>query len=235
VVIGAAFAFLSNNDGQTVVTISPSDLAQAPAGDTPQPVGEPIGPIITEVFVPSASAFRDDFSDPGSGWAQTNDGVNETAYYHGMYRILVDQPYTIYWATPGQYFEDVIVEVTASKVGGADDNYFGVICRYQDENNFYMFSIMSSGYYGIAKVKDGSLELVDMDGLYYSNAIHLGETENRLRAECILDRLIFYVNDIKVIEVSDSEFDGGDVGLAATAFELHGTDILFDDFIAQEP
>ena len=96
--------------------------------------------------------FQDDFSDTSSGWDRVSveDGV--TDYADGAYRIFVNTSDSDVWANPGLKFDDVYVEVDATKIGGADDNDYGVICRYQDGDNFYFFVISSDGYYGVGKV-----------------------------------------------------------------------------------
>jgi hypothetical protein len=49
------------------------------------------------------------------------------------------------------------------------------------------------------------------------------------------DRLSLYANDIRLVLVEDSDFTSGDVGLVAAALDLPGTDILFDNFVAEKP
>ena len=78
---------------------------------------------------PSDVLFQDDFSDPSSGWDRVVTETGETDYMDGVYRIYANQPGTDIWATPGLHFTDVRIEVDAAKVGGPDDNDFGVICR----------------------------------------------------------------------------------------------------------
>jgi hypothetical protein len=109
--------------------------------------------------------YSDDFSDPDSGWdrVQAEEGV--TDYENGQYRIFVDQAQHDYWANPGQSFTDVQVEADATKIGGPDDNDFGLICRYQDVENFYAFLISSDGFYAIMKYSDGGSETIGSDGM----------------------------------------------------------------------
>ena len=47
--------------------------------------------------------------------------------------------------------EDLRIEVDVSKQNGPDDNAFGVLCRYQDPENFYYFLISSDGFGGIGR------------------------------------------------------------------------------------
>jgi hypothetical protein len=74
-----------------------------------------------------------------------------------------------------------------------------------------------------------------MDALQPSKAIRLGTALNRLRADCVADRLTLYVNGEKLVEVQDTEFASGDVGLIAGTYQSAGTDIRFDNFIVYQP
>jgi len=182
-----------------------------------------------------AVLFQDDFSDPSSGWNQVSTDTGSTEYDDGVYRILVNESNTDIWSKPGQSFEDAVIEVEAFKVGGVRDNRFGVICRAASEDTFYTFIISSDGYYGIGKVKGEFYELIGTDALLPSEVIEKGSAINRIRAECIGDRLSLYVNGIRIGEVNDSELVSGDVGLIAGTYNEPGTDIRFDNFIVRQP
>jgi hypothetical protein len=193
-------------------------------------------PAIGGEFVPAGGVlFKDDFSDPGSGWMQGEDEYGKTEYFDGSFRILVNADVTGKISIPRLFFKDVIIEVDATKVAGPDDNDFGVICRYQDENNFYFFEISSDGYYSVGKYKENQLELIGMQQMQTSDAIRQGQATNRIRASCIGSLLSLSVNGHKLIEVEDIEFSTGDVGLIAGTFETPGTDILFDNFTVIKP
>lgn len=179
--------------------------------------------------------YSDDFSDPESGWDRVQADQGVTDYENGRYRIFVDQSQHDYWANPGQVFSDVQVEADATKVAGPDDNDFGLICRYQDTENFYAFLISSDGYYAIMKYSGGGSETLGSDGMLASDAVLQGATTNHLRADCVGDNLSLYANGELVHSVSDSTFTSGDVGLIAGTFEETGTDIAFDDFVVLQP
>ena len=101
--------------------------------------------------LPADVLFQDDFSETNSGWERLTQDDRITDYADGEYRILVNELNTDAWANPQLNFQDVRVEVDATKLGGSDNNDFGVICRDQDTGNFYIFVLSSDGYYGIAK------------------------------------------------------------------------------------
>ena len=179
--------------------------------------------------------YQDDFSDPSSGWNRVSTDTGETEYDDGVYRIYVNEPNTDIWSHPGKSYDDAVIEVDAFKVGGERDNRFGLICRAKGTDSFYTFIISSDGYYGIGKVKQEKYELIDTDALLPSEVIIKGSAINRIRAECVGERLTLYVNGIKIAEYFDSEFTSGDVGLIAGTYNEPGTDIRFDDFLVIQP
>ncbi|MBN2549560.1 MAG: hypothetical protein JXB15_10410 [Anaerolineales bacterium] len=183
---------------------------------------------------PGRVVFADDFSDPKSGWNQVIAENGETSYADGVFRILVNAPNMDIWARPGLNLDDVHIEVDAIKVGGDRNNRFGVVCRLQGVN-FYTFMISSDGYFGIGKVRNEIYELVGMSSLQLSEAIKLGSAVNHLRADCIGNRLAFYVNGTLLAEVQDDDLTSGDVGLIAGSYVTIGVDIRFDDFIVSAP
>ncbi|MBU0511168.1 MAG: hypothetical protein KKD28_04475 [Chloroflexi bacterium] len=179
--------------------------------------------------------FQDDFSDPSSGWDSYSGSEGSTDYSNGVYRIYVNETSNDYWANPGLDFTDTVIEVDATKVGGPDDNDLGLICRYQDLDNFYFFIISSDGYYAIGKVVDGSQELIGVDNMEYSDVVKQGNATNHIRADCVGTHLVMQVNGKKLSDVTDSAYTSGDVGLMAGTFDESGTDIHFDNFVVKKP
>ncbi|MCL4560615.1 MAG: hypothetical protein M1281_08375 [Chloroflexi bacterium] len=179
--------------------------------------------------------FQDDFSDAGSGWNTLEDAGSRVSYLDGKLNFTIDSEQTDVWSNPDLSFGDVHVVVTATKNSGTDDNDFGIICRYQDENNFYGLLISSDGYYGITKMKDGNHELLGTSELAYSETIRRGAAANQVEADCIGDTLTLTVNGDKMLEEKDAEFTTGDVGLIAGTFATPGTDISFDNFVVTQP
>jgi len=140
------------------------------------------------------------------------------------------------WANPSKSFPgDVRVEVDATKAGGSDDNDFGLICRYQDTNNFYFLLISSDGYAAIGKYESGSQQLISSDKMVKVEGITPGAATNHIRADCVGSELKLYVNGNLVVTATDSSFTSGDVGLMAGTFSEPGTDILFDNFYVYKP
>lgn len=178
--------------------------------------------------------FFDDFSDPASGWYTNGDPASPGGYSGGGYVLVKSQPAGAVWAMPGRLFSDVRIEVKASKQGGDNDNFFGIMCRIQgtsDRANFYALIISSDGYYGIAKrVDEGEMALIQQDKMLFSSDIIQGESTNTITAVCAGQRLALYVNGELLVEATDPDLASGQVGLMVGAFAIEGTSIFFDDF-----
>lgn len=179
--------------------------------------------------------FQDDFSKTSSGWDQYSDIEGSTDYADGVYRIYVNAAQVDYWANPGLNFADAVVSVNATKVAGPEDNDFGVICRYVDQNNFYFFLAASDGFYAIGRMFEGSQELLGEEQLLFTEAINQGSTSNQIEAACVGSQLTMTINGTQVATVEDTTFTSGDVGLIAGTYDTVGTDIHFDDFKVMKP
>jgi hypothetical protein len=180
--------------------------------------------------------YHDDFSDPTSGWRVWDSDEALIDYTDGALRFLINQPNFDFWSLPGKRFADVTLAVEAELVAGPTDNDYGLICRLQDEYNFYAFLISSDGYGGILKVKDGLYQVLNSStGLEYGSMIEQGFEKNLMRADCIGNRLTFYVNQEKFLEVEDSDFLVGEVGLLVGSYSQPGVDVHFDNYYVIKP
>jgi len=189
----------------------------------------------TEV-VSSDILFQDDFSDSSGNWYTYVDDNGITDYENEGFRININEPNAYHWTNPAKEFTDTRIEIEATKLSGPEENDFGIICRYQDENNFYFFTISSDGFYGIAKIVEGVESLIGMEELGLDESIiKSGESMNLIRADCNGSSLALYANGKLLAEVSDSEFPSGDIGLIVSTYEEPGSDILFDNLIVRLP
>lgn len=179
--------------------------------------------------------FIDDFSNETGGWRTHRDRLSFSGYDQGGFRLSVDQPNLLIWSVPGLNFQDIDIYTRARKLSGPDDNLYGLICRYQDMHNFYAFVISSDGYYGIYRKRAGSLSLIGLTQMGFSEVIQRGGDPNLITAVCRGDQLALVVNDTKLLQVRDETFSYGDVGLIAGNLDQPGTNILFDYFIVVKP
>lgn len=204
-------------------------LTPRPAA-TSRPTATPLGP-------PGETLFEDHFDNSGSGWTVYSDSGGGAGYGEGVFRIWVDEANVDKRSTAGQTFTDVRISAMTFKAAGPDDNNFGLICRYQDEENFYSFEISSDGFYAIVKMHDGRRDVLgpEQDAYLSSPAIHTGEAENEIVAICDGDHLALHVNGVLVADERDGAIPFGDVGVLAGSFDEVGVELHFDDFIVHDP
>lgn len=178
--------------------------------------------------------YQDDFSDVNSGWPN-----DDTTYYaDGGYVMSIAEADQDLWVLAGQSLPaDVIVEVSASRRAGPEDNNYGIICRAKDLDNFYFFWISSDSYQVIGKYENGESSFLSSDQMQFTDGIKGGLNEsNRIRAECVGNTLKLVVNGRTVAKVTDDTFtEGGDVGLMAGTFEEGGVEIFFDNLVVTKP
>ncbi len=180
--------------------------------------------------------FYDDFSGEQScGWREYSQSgaVTEINEDTQTLNISTSQPGQIWWTNPGREFDDVIITTQATQAEGPDNNAYGVICRYQDENNFYIFLVSGDGYYAIGKYQTGSpniIYLTENQEYIFSEAIRQGSDSNQLRASCIGNELSLHVNGTPLVTITDPTFVRGDVGAAVSTLEPGTAVVYFDDF-----
>jgi hypothetical protein len=181
--------------------------------------------------------LADDFSDPKSGWDVRKTENGASGYQDGQYFIRVDTPKFQLWSTPSESFKgDVRVEVTAGLAQGPAENEMGVICRYQDKQNFMYGSVGTDGYYAIVEIKGDEATILTGEGKFQqSDAIPVGNESYVIRLACEGDRYTLFVNGEQIDSANSSAFSGGNAGLLAGTFEQGGVEVLFDDFRVSAP
>lgn len=187
------------------------------------------------------AAFFDDFSGAQScGWREySQSGASAMVEREaGVLQISTSQPGQIWWTNPGRTFDNVIITTRATQVSGPDNNAYGVICRYQDENNFYIFLVSGDGYYAIGKYQTGTSQIIYLtENQEYipSDAIQKGVATNEIRTSCVGNELGLQVNGVPLATVVDPTFVRGDVGVGVSTLEPGTAVIHFDDFRVVQP
>lgn len=199
----------------------------------PTPGTPPPGPTPP----PGTVLFRDDFSDPASGWYQVHRQVGEVSYVPGGYEVRVSSQHRTITA-PNQHLQnygDVRVEVDATAAGGPLDNGFGIVCRYRDDDDYYMLWATSEGTYAIGKVGLGHWLILATSRAATSAAIRQGYATNHLRADCNGDTLALWVNGQRLLSVQDADFRAGGIRLAAFANDAPDVSIVFSNLVVSQP
>ncbi|MGB1250582.1 MAG: hypothetical protein ACPG8W_08235 [Candidatus Promineifilaceae bacterium] len=184
--------------------------------------------------------FSDSFAaETVCGWALFNGGES-AEIIDGVLRITAATNGLIAWSNPGYSFTDSEMTVQTRQLTGPNDNAYGVICRYLDDENFYIFLISGDGYYAIGKYQTGISQIQYLTGAapdHYiqSDVISQGATLNQLRVRCVGNRLSMYANGTLLTEVEDSTFTSGDIGVAAGVFDAGRLVVEFDNVQVTNP
>lgn len=193
-------------------------------------------PASPPLEAPEDYVVADDFSPPNMAWGRF-DAEQSAVYALAGELYLEDQGSRAAVSAPLTNYEyaDVTVKVQVRHVQGEVDNWMGVICRQQDDDNYYLFGISADGYYLIVKVEDGtSMPLVEPT---FSETIQGGKETNTIQARCRGSEFTLWVNDQQVAQHTDDTFTAaGNVALFADAITNGATTtVAFDNFILTSP
>lgn len=185
----------------------------------------------------SGLVFQDDFNDASSGWSAFDQPAGRAAYMDGRYQVTVVTPRTHLAASLPADFRiprDVYITVEAgsSSVASGGNDYFGIICRYQNPYNYYFLAVSQDGYYGIGKMKAGNASLLNGSQMLPTDAIVQSE-KNILTAECAGTLLRFTINGTLVGEVEDQEWVEGGIGLLAASGDGGELHVEFDRLLVK--
>ena len=194
-----------------------SPLGADPAG------GEKLSPHAEERLI-----ARDDFSEPYFSLPTRADSESELSYVGDLYQVRIKRPGALAWAALGvpnlgayRLEADLRLGPQAEYAWG----YGGLIARYQNDDNFYLFVVDNEGNYQIQLKQDGAWRTVRA----WTQPKSL--TEGTQRRVSVVDDgavLLFVVNDAVVDRVRDPQLPGGDVGLAVGARSQSEAKGLFD-------
>jgi len=183
--------------------------------------------VAQEAAIPT-TIFSDDFSDPSSGWHVGSDEDVEYGYSNGEYYVLVKTPDWVAWGNPSRTFTDFRLEVDARLVIWTGNNTSGVLVRYRDERNFYLFEIdYNTGEYGVSKKVNGEWE--ELVAWNDSPHIKRGQSSNHLTVIAQGPNFTFYVNGELLTVVTDASFAEGDIGLLVGSYDYAGALVHFDN------
>jgi len=205
-------------------------LAPTPT-ETPAQVNLPAIPAELAGVVSVGENLLSETFDQAGLW-NTSDGTDYGAdLIDGVYRMYLNSANWMVWAESSMITNDnIIMELDTELVSGSVENNQGMICRYSDDNNFYMLTIGNDGWVEIMKIFQGvqtSLFGEFTDGL-------VDPVRNHLQGFCIGDRLVLYVNGKLGADVRDSDLASGDAGLIIGSYDNPQVTVNFDNFLVYE-
>jgi LysM repeat protein len=185
------------------------------------PPDEPIHPETARQVV------FDDFTRFGL-WFTGAEPEWQIQYVGNQYRILNNFFSSHVSSVRTVNHPNVHAAIDAQQVGGPASGFWGVVCRWQDINNFYAAVISGDGTTGILRVQNG-----------FHNWLNQGTAEfnanawNRVGATCDGNTIILYLNGEEVLETTDTVFTTGSfAGVMVGTRGAAGADVHFDNFTA---
>ncbi len=165
-----------------------------------------------------------DWTATASTWRQYGDGTATVA--GKSYHLRLSQADQHAWAIAGQQVADFVLELDARSLLPSEDAGYGLLYRYQDPANYYLFNVGGDGYYTVAVVRQGAL--TPLRPWQEWPHVRRGAATNRLRVQCAGAACRFYVNGEFTAEVIDDTFLSGDVGLWGQTFSDEALDVVFE-------
>lgn len=192
--------------------------------------------------------YRVDFEKQTSDWDDSNFDDFDGAFRrheNGGYHMASSYPNATMVSVLGfeklKFNGDVTVEVEATPLEINQSGIFGLMCRYQRTEtggDYYGFYFVPPSSVLISKVVNENTE----DLIFKESVPVQAETgvTYHLRADCIGDNLIFYINDQVVHSTTDAALNGEHVGLAVGNLDFGegfspGIDVQFDNFSVTRP
>jgi hypothetical protein len=178
---------------------------------------------------PQNDAFPANFEGPWDGFGAASSGTwdkqkDGSWVYTQSSLDVTARSYVYDYANAA----DQIVQVRAKAnefAAGATERWFGVAGRVTDDNNYYYMTVRNSNRISLRKLVNGTITELDFAPM----TVALGRWY-ALRFEIVGDRLKGYVNDMLMVEATDSTFARGKSGLITVK-----TSASFDDFSMLQP
>ena len=178
---------------------------------------------------------QDDFSDERTGWEIVNNVYELKGYSEEGYLISINNRSGRSISTAGLQFSDIQIQVEAHKLTGGNDAYLGIVCRYQDSQNYYRFFVTPDGYVGIIKMVNGASKTLPDGQIRYHQAVKQNDGSNLIEVSCIGEVLSLSVNGRSVLEAEDGDLKNGDAGVFAETGQDGPGSFIFNDFRITKP
>ena len=205
-------------------------LIEEPVAIWPEGIGQEL----------DGTSLKDDFSSNLFDWADSQDEIAHYSIEDGHFVIHVLQEDYTSWAYLPTEFDPTFIGFDAAVAPGQDIGAYGVMCHYQDEDNYYFVAIdpgnkeYSIGYQLGGEYYELLPEMV-MDSFYLNDSPH---AVNNIQVACDPDMITLYINNELEAQVSIETQYGGWVTIFGETWDDMGPDgfkVLFDNLYAFIP
>ncbi len=176
--------------------------------------------------------FADDFQSSNTFWRiWFEENVSAASVIEGEMVMILEKSDSDIVTTNHITHPNVEISVDVVKEHGSENNIFGVVCRYVNPRNYYSFLVSSDGYYGIAKKKNGVMQLISSQQMQYDAIINKENQPNTISVICNGEFFQFTVNGKELASLTDDDLAIGGNGLVIGSFEAPGDLVVaFDNF-----
>lgn len=193
-----------------------------PVPATPAPIVSPASsPATNTSQPPAAPSFEDRFTNVGSGLPMSE----ESQYEPGRYVIRPNVANRAVWATYGDTYTAVTVEVTVTMSGS--DGMVGVVFWQRASDDYYVFAVTPDGYYQIARYDRGTWRELTP---WTKSAVLGGAGPQRLKVETRESTVTVSANGASLTSARQQTAGAGRAGLMAATFNRTGLSAAFTSF-----
>lgn len=189
--------------------------------------------VSTELTTPTEqTVVFDNFDDPATGFETFDETAGAGRYRNGEYELRLTQSKLIAVAESNAApVGDVAVSAVIRNPSAARDAAFGVVCRFVDDDNYYILGTGRDGYSAIVRWQDNESTVLTGDGSWQQSPLVPEDAPlYKVTGTCEGSTLTLEVNGKVVETVEDSTFTTGETGLFLQTFEAPKAVVRFDDF-----
>lgn len=169
-------------------------------------------------------------------WPGTEPGIMTRVFLpDGIYRLTNEQPgsaHTTLLQVPSPYYNVTLVLSAALSAENPDSSAFGIVFRYQDEDNYNVFAVDGRGRFSIW-VRENAMwrELRGAEERWTTGEFvrPLGQS-NILRINISDENLVGFVNFQPIIRLEESTFAEGRIGIYLAAPDDGTASLEVDSF-----
>jgi hypothetical protein len=178
---------------------------------------------------PCPTLYRDDFSDPLSGWPVADDSNLFIGYAAGEYRILLRNSNWYVMVRPGFKAANYEASVDIRNVSGLMGSYGLAFGIQPDWSGLYTMELYPDGWFGLYRYDANGYAIL---AEAFSPYILQGTATNHIRVRNVNNTITVFANGKQLANVYDPTYSGElYLGLASFSYVDPNLDIRFDNFL----
>jgi hypothetical protein len=163
-----------------------------------------------------------DWTEADLNWRQEETGTQErTRMGYQIAAGTAGQPTQILASRP---VRDFIAEIELAPLTSGEESEYGLLFRYRDPADYYLFAVGGDGYYTIVAARAGERGVLK-EWQQWPH-VHRGAAANRLRVHCEERSCRFYINDEFTAELTQVDPVTGDLGVWSRSFAARPQGLL---------